>query len=156
MRVDTVPLWLKLPPREVGVRYEWRNHPMWYMRPVHVVLHWNGIKELALGSSGHGAPQQVVAALSAGARTTMAVDGPGGPVHGVKRGALEMGLQSGVPLGGIRFEYTRILRTREWDRKILPLPFSEARIYESVPLYVTADTFATQRERQASCLGPPP
>ncbi|MFM2419816.1 MAG: hypothetical protein RL385_4539 [Pseudomonadota bacterium] len=147
-----------LPPREAGVRYVWMNHPMWYMRPVHIVLQWNGVRELALGSSGHGgrgALQQVVAALSEGARTTMAVDGPAGPVHAVKRGALDMALQSGVPLVGIRFAYTRYVRTGEWDRKVLPLPFSEVRIFESEPLYVTAESFAQQRERLSTFLDPP-
>ena len=75
----------------------------------------------------------------------MAVDGPGGPPRVLKRGALDMALASGRPIVAIRFEYERAIRTREWDRKWLPLPGSRIHIRESEPLFVTADNYEEQR-----------
>ena len=136
-----------LPP-EASLRYVWMNHPMWYMRPVHVLLHCNGVAALALGSSGHSgqrALQDVVAYLKNGFSTALAVDGPAGPAHVLKRGALDMALASGCPVVGIRFEYERTVRTPSWDRKPYPLPFSTVRIIESEPLYVTSANYSEQR-----------
>ena len=31
----------------------WMQHPALYMRPVHLLLRWRGVTELAYGSSGH-------------------------------------------------------------------------------------------------------
>src|SRR5690349_2077367 len=62
-------------PARGGVQYAWMNHPIWYMRPVHLLLAWNGVHELALGSTGHGgraALERIVEYLRAGYRTTMA------------------------------------------------------------------------------------
>jgi lysophospholipid acyltransferase (LPLAT)-like uncharacterized protein len=138
-----------------GVRYAWMNHPIWYMRPVHLLLAWNGVEEIALGSTGHGgraALARVVEWLREGYRTTMAVDGPAGPPRILKPGALDMARASGRPIVAIRFDYERAVRTREWDRKWLPLPGSRVHIRESEPLYVTDDNYDAQRERLASLL----
>jgi len=143
-----------LPPPH-GIDYVWMNHPAWYMRPVHLVLRWNGVKELALGSAGHGgrsALAQVVTRLREGKSTSMAADGPAGPPHHVKRGALDMALASGLPLVAVRFAYGRFVRTREWDRKIWPLPGSTVRIWESAPMHVTADDFTATRSALAALL----
>lgn len=143
-----------LPPRE-GVRYAWMNHPIWYMRPIHVLLRWSGVRELALGSTGHGgqaALERIVAYLREGYRTTMAVDGPAGPVHQLKRGALDMALHSGLPIVGIRFEYERPLRSPEWDRKVFPRPGSRIYIRESPALWVTAANYEQARAQLAAQL----
>src|SRR5262245_30215511 len=34
--------------------YAWLNHPLWFMKPVHLVLQWMGVEKLFPGSSGHG------------------------------------------------------------------------------------------------------
>lgn len=142
-------------PAQPGVQYAWMNHPIWYMRPIHVLLAWNGVRELALGSTGHGgqaALEQVVGYLRRGYRTSMAVDGPAGPPHELKRGALDMALASGCPIIAIRFEYERAVRSIEWDRKWFPLPGSRVRIRESPALWVTQENYQEQRERLASLL----
>ncbi|MFT3927373.1 MAG: DUF374 domain-containing protein [Myxococcales bacterium] len=142
-------------PGKNGTRYAWMNHPIWYMRPVHLVLAWNGVRELALGSTGHGgqaALERVVDFLGQGYRTTMAVDGPAGPPRVLKRGALDMAVASGRPIVAIRFCYERAVRTREWDRKWLPWPGSRVFIRESEPLFVTAQNYETQRERLQALL----
>jgi lysophospholipid acyltransferase (LPLAT)-like uncharacterized protein len=143
-----------LPPRE-GLRYVWMNHPVWYMRPVHVVLGWNGVERLYLGSSGHdgqAALDGVVAALGEGYSTAVAVDGPGGPPRQAKRGALDMALRSGLPIVAISFRYGRALRIGGWDRKWCPQPGSRIVVRESEPLYVTVDNLEAQRARLAAAL----
>lgn len=143
-----------LPSRER--RYAWMNHPMWYMRPVHVMLALNGVTELALGSTGHGgqaALERLVGYLKDGYSTGLAVDGPAGPLHELKRGALELGLASGVPVVGIRFEYEREVRIGGWDRKHFPLPFSRVRVIEGTPLSVTRDNYDACRIALRAALG---
>lgn len=143
-----------LPPRG-ELKYAWMNHPIWYMRPVHLLLAWNGVRDLALGSTGHGgqaALERIVGYLRAGYRTTMAVDGPGGPANVVKRGALDMALASGRPIVAIRFEYEHAVRIAGWDRKWLPWPGSRIRIRESEPLFVTPQNYEAQRQRLTSLL----
>ena len=142
-------------PARAGLRYAWMNHPIWYMRPVHVLLAWNGVRDLALGSTGHGwraALERIVEYLRAGYRTSMAVDGPGGPPNVLKRGALDMALASGRPIVAIQFEYERALRAPGWDRKWLPVPGSRIHIRESDPMFVTPENYEQQRARLASLL----
>ncbi len=142
-------------PARAGVRYAWMNHPSWYMRPVHLLLAWDGVDKVALGSSGHGgraALAQVVEWLREGYRTTMAVDGPAGPPRVLKPGALEMALASGRPIVAVQFAYERAVRSRTWDRKWFPLPGSRVRIRESEPLFVTRENYEALRERLPSLL----
>jgi lysophospholipid acyltransferase (LPLAT)-like uncharacterized protein len=143
-----------LPPGD-GIRYVWMNHPIWYMRPVHVVLGWNGVERLYLGSSGHGgqaALDGVVAALGEGYSTALAVDGPAGPPREAKRGALDMALRSGLPIVALSFRYERALRIGGWDRKWCPYPGSHIAVRESEPLYVTVDNQEAQRARLEEAL----
>jgi lysophospholipid acyltransferase (LPLAT)-like uncharacterized protein len=131
-----------LPPR-LGAPVMWMNHPAWYMRPIHVSLGLRGVPELALGSTGHGgqaALAQVVARLRQGYSTGLAVDGPAGPAHVLKRGAIDMARLSGRKLVAIRFEYERAVRLPGWDRKFWPLPGSTVRVFESNPLTVATDS----------------
>lgn len=146
---------LYLPGRD-GARYAWMNHPVWHMRPIHVLLAWNGVEKLALGSSGHDgkrALERVIAWLGEGYSTSMAVDGPAGPVHVLKRGALDMALISGLPIVAIRFSYERAWRAPDWDHKHFPLPFSRVRVEESEPIYVTREGFEACRARVQAALG---
>jgi len=139
-----------------GVEYVWMNHPIWYMRPVHLVLAWNGVHRLALGSTGHGgqaALDRVVQWLREGCSTALAVDGPAGPAHVLKRGALDMAKASGRPIVAIRFEYERAVRISGWDRKWFPAAGSRIRIVESEPLYVTDATYEERRLDVTRALG---
>lgn len=143
-------------PAPEGVRYAWMNHPIWYMRPIHVLLAWNGVKELALGSSGHDGKRalaRVIAWLRQGYRTSMAVDGPAGPTRVLKRGALDMALESGRPIVAIRFSYEHAWRAPDWDRKHFPHWGSHVIVEESEPIYVTRDNYEACRARVTECLG---
>ncbi|MET0593567.1 MAG: hypothetical protein ABW133_12765 [Polyangiaceae bacterium] len=73
---------------------------------------WNGVL-LELGSTGHGgqaALERVTDAVRAGASSSIAVAGPAGPAHKLKRGALDMARDSGTPIVAIRFEYSATVR----------------------------------------------
>ena len=143
-----------LPPLP-GTRVIWMNHPIWYMRPVHVSLALRGVPELALGSTGHGgqeALERVVACLRAGYSTGLAVDGPAGPAHVLKRGALDMARASGRPVVAIRFSYEHARRLPGWDHKYWPLPGSRVVIRESEPIFASDDPVA-DHDRLTEALG---
>lgn len=111
--------------------YAWINHPLWYMKPIHIVLSWMGMKKLFLGSSGHGgkdAMLQVVEDLKSGYNTFINPDGPGGPYHVLKPGVLNMSRLSGIPIVPIRFELSNYFRLKGWDKKKVPLPFSTIKV----------------------------
>ncbi len=144
-----------LPPRS-GRRYAWLNHPVWYMRGVHVLLAWNGVHELALGSTGHDGQQalsRVMRYLQDGYSTLVAVDGPSGPRRGVKRGALEMAVASGCPILPIAFTYERSVRAPGWDGKHYPLPGSRVWIREAPAIAVSRVNYEQARAELAARLG---
>jgi len=111
--------------------YAWINHPLWYMKPIHIVLRWMGMKRLFLGSSGHGgrkAMLKVVQELKSGCNAFLNPDGPAGPYKVLKPGVLEMSKLSGIPIVPIRFELSNYFRLKGWDKKKVPLPFSKIRV----------------------------
>ncbi len=111
--------------------YAWINHPLWFMKPIHVILGWMGMKKLFLGSSGHGgrdAMLQVVEHLKSGHNTFINPDGPAGPYHVLKPGVLNMSRLSGIPIVTIRFELSNYFRLKGWDKKKVPLPFSKIKV----------------------------
>jgi lysophospholipid acyltransferase (LPLAT)-like uncharacterized protein len=143
-----------LPPA-AGERYVWMNHPIWYMRPIHVLLARRGVEALALGSSGHGgkaALQHVADHVRRGFHTSFAVDGPLGPARVLKPGALDLALQTGAELVAIRFEYERSLRSPGWDRKHMPALYSTIRVHETA-FAVRPDNYAAVQEALPEALG---
>jgi lysophospholipid acyltransferase (LPLAT)-like uncharacterized protein len=120
------------------------NHPAWYMKPIHVVLHLLGIRKLILGSTGHGgraAANQLVKCLQQGHSTLMFPDGPAGPPFTFFKGTLHLSLQSGCPVVPVRVHCRRRLSLPTWDSKHLPLPFSRLDIRYEKPFQVTEDNF---------------
>jgi lysophospholipid acyltransferase (LPLAT)-like uncharacterized protein len=108
------------------------------MTPVHVLLQLMGI-ELVLGSTGHGgraAADRIRSCLLAGASTTVAPDGPEGPARHLRKGALHLAAQSGVPIVPMRFHCSRRLMLRTWDRQVVPLPFCRITVSYGAPISV--------------------
>ncbi len=117
--------------------YAWINHPLWFMKPIHIILRWMGMKKLFLGSSGHGgkdAMLNVVEHLKQGYNTMINPDGPAGPPYILKPGVLQMSKLSGIPIVPIRFELTNYFRLGAWDKKKVPLPFSTIRVIYQEPV----------------------
>mmetsp|Transcript_9875 Transcript_9875/g.16373 ORF Transcript_9875/g.16373 Transcript_9875/m.16373 type:complete len:161 (+) Transcript_9875:213-695(+) len=139
-----------LPPRPDQPRHVWMNHLHWRMQPIHVWLRWNGVDRLFLGSTGHGGQDALDGLIQELQRhqhsTLIAVDGPLGPPHEVKLGALDLSLATGLPLIGISFQYEHFLRAPGWDGKYYPMPFSRVQIKEGGPIYVTGENYEESRE----------
>jgi len=120
--------------------YVWMNHPAWYMKGIHFFLAWVGVRELVLGSSGHGgrqALQALIPLLKQGASTFLNPDGPYGPAHVVKDGVLVLAEQSGLPVVAIHVKCHQAWRISTWDRKWIPKHGSVIELIYSEPWFVT-------------------
>src|SRR5262249_21011475 len=93
---DATPLALqwcvpRLPPALAGRPHASMQHPLWYMKSIHVLLRLIGIRRIVLGSTGHDgrrAAEELVNLLKAGYSTVLLPDGPAGPPRVLKRGVL--------------------------------------------------------------------
>ena len=135
----------------------WMNHPLWYMKPIHYLLRFIGIRELVLGSTGHGgkaaADTLVRRLIQRQVSTTLAVDGPAGPPKLAKKGALHMALQTGFPLVPITFKpHPCAVLPFTWDGKKCPILFGRMRIVCHPPMYVTEDNFGSMNQRLMEAL----
>jgi lysophospholipid acyltransferase (LPLAT)-like uncharacterized protein len=124
----------------------WMNHPAWFMKPIHIILFWKGVKWLMLGSSGHGGRQakaDVEDFLRKGYSTCMAVDGPAGPPLVMKHGGMQMALETGVPIICLQFipKSKPIILGFTWDKKVLPMPFTTVIVRVHGPYYVTKENY---------------
>ena len=120
----------------------WMNHPLWYMRGIHVFLRWMGVRTLVLGSSGHGgraALEALAPEVRGGQPTFLNPDGPHGPPRQVKDGVLALSEGTGAPIVALRFACSRALRLPTWDGKLVPLPGSRVTVTWSAPVVVTAE-----------------
>ena len=136
--------------------YAWINHPLWYMKPVHIILHWMGLKKLFLGSSGHGgkdALEQIINEINCGYNTMVACDGPAGPYKVLKKGVLEMSRQTGVPVIPISFELSNYFILPGWDKKILPLPFTTVKVTYQESIVVTDNNYEEAKRKISQLMG---
>lgn len=127
----------------------WMNHPAWYMKPIHVLLKLTGVKEICLGSSGNSGKEaltNVIRLLKQGYSTSIASDGPAGPNHVLKPGALLMSRDAGIPVIPLTFTCSHSFRLGGWDRKIVPLPFSEIVVKAGKAIYVTDENLKTSSD----------
>jgi lysophospholipid acyltransferase (LPLAT)-like uncharacterized protein len=83
------------------------------------------------GSSSRGsseAMEQMRALVRAGHILCITPDGPRGPRHAMKMGAVRVAQTTGVPLVFCSVTYQRAKSMHSWDRFELPLPFSRIRV----------------------------
>lgn len=136
--------------------HAWMQHPAWYTKPVGVMLSLMGVQRFVLGSTGHGgrrAADELVTYLKDGYSTVIAPDGPSGPARILRKGVLHIALQSGVPIVPLQVTATRCFRSKSWDRKMQPLPFSTISVVVGAPIVVTARTFGESFEALTHALG---
>lgn len=117
----------------------WLQHPMLFMKPVHMMVKWMGVKELAYGSSGNKgkvALERVLHQLRNGYSTMINPDGPAGPIKKLKPGVLIMAKETGVPIIPITMDASPKWVLNTWDKKKMPLPFSRIRVEFHAPIYV--------------------
>ena len=122
----------------------WMQHPVWYMKPIHVLLRLMGVKKIIWGSTGHSgrdAAELLVDHLRQGYSTVLNPDGPNGPAFVIKKGILHLSLKSCVPVVPLRFSSSSFIELKTWDRKKFARPFSTIELNISEPIYVTSDNF---------------
>ena len=122
----------------------WMQHPVWYMKPIHVLLRLMGVKKIILGSTGHSgrkAAELLEDHLRKGYSTVLNPDGPHGPAFVLKKGILHLSLKSFVPVVALRFSLSSFLELKTWDRKKFAYPFSTIKMEIGEPIHVTKDNF---------------
>ncbi len=107
------------------------------------------IIELATSGENRAALKDAVRAVRAGASVGIAVDGPLGPAHVAKPGAVVLGALARVQVSPVTYAISRKLRLRNWDRHIIPLPFGRG-------VLAVGDGFSppprlTPEETEAAC-----
>jgi lysophospholipid acyltransferase (LPLAT)-like uncharacterized protein len=91
------------------------------------------------GSSHRGgseAMETMREAVRAGHVLCVTPDGPRGPRHEMKMGAVRVAQTTGVPLCMVSVAYRRCRHLASWDRFELPAPFTRARLVCSEPVIV--------------------
>jgi hypothetical protein len=103
----------------------------------------------ARGSSTRGAVGAVVEMVKLmrrGSPTAFTIDGPKGPRHVAKMGAVLLAKKTGHPILPFTITPTRCWAANSWDRFQVPLPFSRARVVIAPPIFVSADADAEELE----------
>ncbi len=127
----------------------WMQHPIWYMKPIHVLLCLMGVKKIILGSTGHSGregAEQLLDYLGQGCSTVLNPDGPYGPAFVLKKGILHLSLKSGVPVVPLRLSSSNYRELRTWDRKKISYPFSTLEMEIGDPIYVTQENFESAHD----------
>jgi len=79
--------------------------------------------------------------LSEGYHATFAVDGPKGPIHEVKPGAVYLAKKTGFPVVGMAASARPAhIFPRSWDKYLLPWPFGKGAVILGEPIYLDDDT----------------
>ncbi|MCX6141263.1 MAG: lysophospholipid acyltransferase family protein [Candidatus Kapabacteria bacterium] len=97
--------------------------------------------EVVIGSSSRGGKEALQVLVEQAAHNVVLItpDGPRGPAHVAKPGAVIAAHRAGVPLILVRMRSTRTKSfTKSWDRFQLPLPFAQITLHVSAPIDVPA------------------
>lgn len=94
------------------------------------------------GSSSRGGKQALEQLVALAPQNIILItpDGPRGPAHVAKPGAVITAQRSGVPIVHVRVRATPIITfSRSWDRFQVPLPFARITLHLSDPIHVPAE-----------------
>lgn len=86
--------------------------------------------------------------LASGRDVVIAPDGPRGPVYELGPGIVWLAQKSGASVFPLHLEYSSCWRLKNWDRFILPRPFSKVRVIFGPPHHVAATTGNEEFERE--------
>lgn len=95
--------------------------------------------DVVIGSSSRGGREALQTLVEQAKQNVVLItpDGPRGPVHVAKPGAVIAAHRAGVPLILVRMRATRTKSfTKSWDRFQLPLPFAQITLHVSAPIDV--------------------
>jgi lysophospholipid acyltransferase (LPLAT)-like uncharacterized protein len=96
----------------------------------------------ARGSSsrgGVGALVEMVRLVRRGCPVAFSIDGPRGPRHVAKMGALLVAKKTGQPVLPFSLNARRFVTIPSWDRTHIPLPFTTAVVRFAAPVHVPPD-----------------
>lgn len=102
------------------------------------------------GSSTRGGNQafhDMLDVLKQGRVGAIIPDGPKGPRHHLKPGALYLAQQTGTHLIPVTFAASHKIQFRSWDRFVLPLPFSRNIMIYGQPIQVPAQLSPAELEQ---------
>jgi lysophospholipid acyltransferase (LPLAT)-like uncharacterized protein len=88
---------------------------------------------------GASAILELTNVLSSGRDVLITPDGPRGPAYQLGPGIIFLAQKSGAPIQPVNMEYSSCWRVGNWDRFILPRPFSKVRVIFG-PLHRVART----------------
>jgi lysophospholipid acyltransferase (LPLAT)-like uncharacterized protein len=105
---------------------------------------------IARGSASRGGREGLRALYKAlsksGASPLLMPDGPRGPAHVVKPGAVVLAQMTGVPILPLHFAADRVWTVRSWDRMAVPKPLCRIRLRVGEPLSVPRQLSTQQVE----------
>lgn len=88
---------------------------------------------------GIGALAEMVRLSRAGCPAGFMIDGPKGPRHEAKMGAVLLARKTGNPVLPFVVNAARRLEAPSWDKLQVPLPFTRARVLIAPPIHVPPD-----------------
>lgn len=120
------------------------------------VLQGQGI-HLARGSSSRGGVKALVSSirqvLDDHRDAVITVDGPRGPRHRTKDGAIYLAMKTGALIVPVRVKMSRTkVFLKAWDRFQLPWPFSTCIVFYGTPYQLKKDMTALEIEEQREVL----
>ena len=112
--------------------------------------------EVVRGSASRGGARGLIGMkklMEKGHNVAFAVDGPKGPIHDVKPGAVYLAKKSGAPViaSGASANPAHIF-TRAWDLYLLPWPFGKGAVVFGDPIYFDDDTSEDAMARDSQIL----
>ncbi len=99
----------------------------------------HGIVRGSSSRGGRAALVQMVNLLRQGIPVSLTVDGPRGPRHIAKPGAISLAQKTGNPIIPMTGRLSRYFSLGSWDRMKIPYPFSYGKALCGDPIYVDAD-----------------
>jgi lysophospholipid acyltransferase (LPLAT)-like uncharacterized protein len=89
--------------------------------------------------------------LASGRDVLLTPDGPRGPAYELGQGIIFLAQKTGAPVVPINMEYSSCWRLKNWDRFIIPRPFSKVRVILGQPHQIkstsTDEEFESERLR---------
>jgi lysophospholipid acyltransferase (LPLAT)-like uncharacterized protein len=96
------------------------------------------VEVIRVGHKGrHSAMLEALEALKENKIIVLTPDGPRGPIYKAKPGVIYAAQKSKAPVIPMRWEASRCIRLKSWDRFCIPLPFSKVTCIFGKPIFST-------------------
>ena len=95
---------------------------------------------------GGSALKELAESVRAGRSAVLTPDGPRGPRHVAKKGALALASLTGVPFVAAAIVGKRVVRLKGWDRMEIPWPFTRVAVAFSDPIFIPGGMNESQTE----------